>query len=71
MVPRGYANGLLTLEPNTVIQYLVDNSYSPENERSIFYGSIPQINQMVQGFTEIPVISDKDLNGIKWNDYLD
>jgi hypothetical protein len=25
---------------------------------------------LVQGFTEIPVISDKDLNGIKWNDYL-
>jgi dTDP-4-dehydrorhamnose 3,5-epimerase len=70
MVPRGYANGLLTLEPNTVIQYLVDNSYSPENERSIFYGSLPEINELVQGFTEIPVISDKDLNGIKWNDYL-
>ena len=25
MVPRGYANGLITMEPNTVIQYFVDS----------------------------------------------
>jgi len=38
LVPKGYANALITLEPNTIIQYLVDNTYSPENERSLYYG---------------------------------
>jgi dTDP-4-dehydrorhamnose 3,5-epimerase len=70
MVPRGYANGLLTLEPNTVIQYLVDNTYSPENERSIYYGSISDLKDIVEGFTTNPIISPKDLDGIKWDDYL-
>jgi dTDP-4-dehydrorhamnose 3,5-epimerase len=70
MIPRGYANGLITLEPNTIIQYLVDNSYSPENEKSIYYASIPKLKVIVEAFSEIPIISDKDLNGVKWNDFI-
>jgi dTDP-4-dehydrorhamnose 3,5-epimerase len=69
LVPKGYANALITLEPNTIIQYLVDNTYSPENERSLYYGSVPEFKSMVNGFTNAPVISEKDLNGILWEDW--
>jgi len=69
LVPKGYANALITLEPNTIIQYLVDNTYSPENERSLYYGSVPEFKSMVDGFTNTPVISEKDLNGILWEDW--
>ena len=66
MVPRGFANGLLTLEPNTVIQYFVDNNYKPEYERSILYRSVPQIDVLVNKYINDPIISDKDLKGIIW-----
>ena len=63
-VPRGYANGLITLEPNTVIQYFVDNSYSPEHEKSMRYDSVDDFRVMVSRLTDNPVISEKDANGI-------
>jgi len=68
-VPRGYANGVLTLEPNTIIQYLVDNTYSPENERSLLYSSVPLFKELIGRYTTDPVISDKDKNGILWDDW--
>ena len=63
-VPRGYANGLITLEPNTVIQYFVDNSYSPEHEKSMKYDSVKDFRIMVSRLTDNPIISEKDANGI-------
>ena len=64
MVPRGYANGLITLEENTVIQYFVDNPYSPKHEKSIFYGSVELFDSIVSNLTDSPYISDKDRDGI-------
>lgn len=69
LVPKGFANGILTLEPNTIIQYLVDNTYSPNNERSLLYSSIPQFEDMISGFTVNPIISEEDANGILWDEY--
>ena len=68
MVPSGYANGLITLEQNTVIQYFVDNPYSPEHERSIFYGSVGIFDSIVSGLTSSPHISDKDRDGLSISD---
>jgi dTDP-4-dehydrorhamnose 3,5-epimerase len=34
-VPKGFAHGLITLEPNTEAFYLVDEFYHPESERGI------------------------------------
>lgn len=67
MVPRGYAHGFLTTEDNTVVQYLVDNDYSPENEGSIYWREFPEIKEVITEFMDgkldetLLVISDKDL----------
>jgi dTDP-4-dehydrorhamnose 3,5-epimerase-like enzyme len=60
MVPSGYANGLITLEENTVIQYFVDNPYSAESERSILYSSVADFQNVVDSLTDKVVISEKD-----------
>lgn len=66
-VPKGYAHGFLTTEENTVVQYLVDNHYSPENEGSIYWMEFPEIIETIKEFNdgnlnnESLIISDKDL----------
>ncbi len=34
-VPRGFANGMMTLEPNTELLYMVTNYYDPARERGL------------------------------------
>lgn len=71
MVPRGYANGLVTLEENTVIQYFVDNHYSAENERSILYSSVKEFKELIDSFTDSVFISEKDKEGLIWEKHRD
>ena len=35
LVPAGFAHGFLTLEPDTIVQYMVDNPYAPTHDRGI------------------------------------
>lgn len=64
-VPRGFAHGFITTEDNTVVQYLVDNDYSPSDERSMLWSSVVDIvnylDDNIQQFNpEQILISPKD-----------
>jgi dTDP-4-dehydrorhamnose 3,5-epimerase len=47
-VPRYFAHGFITLEKDTVVQYLVDNDYSPENEGVVVWLSYPEIERQIK-----------------------
>ncbi|HEY1662851.1 MAG TPA: dTDP-4-dehydrorhamnose 3,5-epimerase [Verrucomicrobiae bacterium] len=63
-VPKGFAHGFITLEPDTEAFYLVTEFYAPDRERGIRYNdpkfSIPWPMEPV-------VISDKDKNQPDFN----
>ena len=68
IVPRGFAHGFITLEDNTVVQYLVDNDYSPNNEGSLLWSSLPDIKKEILKLDSTfdissVIISKKDLVG--------
>lgn len=58
LVPRGYAHGFITTEKNTVVQYLVDNVYDKESERTLFWNTVPELEKKLMGIDLI--ISEKD-----------
>lgn len=63
-VPRGFAHGFVSLEDNTIFQYLIDNDYAPDMEGGIYWND-PELNIDWQGmFDEYgiaePLTSEKD-----------
>lgn len=65
-VPRGFAHGFVSLEDDTIFQYLIDNDYAPELEGGILYND-PDLNiNWDKIFLEYdikePILSEKDLN---------
>jgi dTDP-4-dehydrorhamnose 3,5-epimerase len=59
------AHGFITLEPETIVTYLVDGEYNPNSERSIVWDTIPEIKSEIYkiiGDSEL-VISEKDAQG--------
>lgn len=63
-VPRGFAHGFISLEDDTIFQYLVDNDYAPDKEGGILWND-PGLNinwdEMFEenNITE-PILSEKD-----------
>ena len=65
-VPRGFAHGFVSLEDNTVFQYLIDNDYAPELEDGILWND-PEIginwDEIFEQYNiEKPNLSEKDQN---------
>jgi dTDP-4-dehydrorhamnose 3,5-epimerase len=66
-VPRGFAHGFITIEDNTIIQYLVDNEYSPNTEGIIVWTDFEEIYNKLTEITDYDfnhskiTIADKDL----------
>jgi dTDP-4-dehydrorhamnose 3,5-epimerase len=74
-IPKGYAHGFLTLTPNSIVNYLVDEEYLPKNEINILWSSIPEVKSIIDRFCfnnidNDVVFSDKDKQGINLNEIL-
>ena len=64
-VPKGFANGYISLKDNSDIIYLVSNSYAPVSEETLLWCDDKiSINWPIEPL----VISDKDKNGKKFDD---
>jgi len=66
IVPRGFAHGFITLEENTIVQYLVDNDYNPKTEGSLLWSSFSDIKNKILRLDSTfdisnIIISQKDL----------
>ena len=63
-VPRGFAHGFVSLEDDTVFQYLIDNDYAPDMEAGIPWND-PDVNipweKLFQEYGILePQLSEKD-----------
>ena len=69
--PRGFAHGFITLDKDTIVQYLVDNAYSKEHEGCIKWECVPLIEEITSKVdprfsTDRIIISEKDDKGEYW-----
>lgn len=46
-IPSDKAHGFLTLEPNTIVAYLVNGEYNPNSEHSIVWSSHEELNDLI------------------------
>ena len=71
-VPAGFAHGFITTKDNTIVQYLVNNTYSPESEGSIVWTKFLPLMQKFNTIEDFNVhnivINDKDLATKNFND---
>ena len=63
LIPDNYAHGFLTLEPNTIIVYMVKGEYNPESEHSIVWSEVPDVKRVINQYTDKVIISEKDGQG--------
>lgn len=64
-IPIDRAHGYLTLEPNTIVAYLVKGEYNPESEHSIVWTRSPDVKRIVESYVRKSplIISEKDQKG--------
>ncbi len=70
LVPKGFAHGFLTLEPDTEVFYKVSAPYKPECDRSIRF-SDPRIDIEWPLPSSELILSDKDRNAPMLADIID
>ena len=68
-VPRGFAHGFVSLEDNTIFQYLIDNDYAPELESGIYWNDeelgIDWEGMFKKYEITNPILSQKDCKHLK------
>lgn len=69
-VPRGFAHGFCTLEPDTVVCYKVDGAYDRDSERGIRFDD-PQLAIDWGMPADAVTLSDKDAALPRFQDYVD
>ncbi len=68
-VPRGFAHGFCTLEPNTEVAYKVDGSYSPECDSGLAWND-PTLGIPWPVAAGAAVLSDKDRKLGAFRDFI-
>lgn len=65
LIPNDCAHGFLTLQPNTIVAYLVEGEYNPESEHSIPYTKNEWVYGIINAFVgDMDIaISEKDKVG--------
>ncbi len=64
-IPNTKAHGFLTLEPNTIVVYMVEGNYNPQSEHSIVWSDNPKVSEVIKSYIgdhEL-TISEKDKLG--------
>ena len=47
LVDKKFAHGFLTLEPNTIVSYLVKGVYNPSSEHTIYWKDISRVKKEI------------------------
>lgn len=70
-IPKGFAHGFITKEPNTIVEYMVDEDYYPSLEKSINWRSVNDVAYDILDLVinENVIISDKDDSAVTLDDY--
>ena len=70
-IPKGFAHGFITREPNTIVEYLVDEDYYPSLERSVNWKSVSEVAIEILDLiiNEDVIISEKDATAVTLDDY--
>jgi len=66
-IPHGFAHGFCTLTPDVMVAYKVDDYYSPEHDRALFWND-PAIGIPGPVSGEAAILSDKDRRAPKLAD---
>ena len=69
-VPNTCAHGFLVTSDSATVQYKCSDLYSPEHEVSIQWND-PELNIDWPLNSDSPQLSEKDLKGISWKNYVD
>jgi dTDP-4-dehydrorhamnose 3,5-epimerase len=67
-VPKGFANGFLSLTDNLIVSYKVNNYWAPQSEGTIFYDDT---DLKIDWGIEIPIVSAKDKNGMTFKEFAE